>query len=313
MSYLSYIKQRALVTQTSRLLDAVSAHGAWILSAVTAVTLMLQSGLAFGAFNVQEYFPLHPGNQATYILNGAASHTATVSDNTVNVKGVPTRPITVSPYITEYYTNDASGLRLHRRDYSYGETVVLNPPITLAAPQISVGQTFETNGTQTNTIPGLGVFTLDINTTSHIEAVEQVSVPLGTFTAIRVAVTARARGDVMGTPIDETITVTMWVAEHYGPVQRIDTDSTFGTIEGKLVAVSIDTDEDGVNVTDDNCPAISNPDQTDTDGDGEGDACDADDDNDGMNDDEEVAVGRNPLVNEAAILPIIFSNILGKE
>ncbi len=34
----------------------------------------------------------------------------------------------------------------------------------------------------------------------------------------------------------------------------------------------------------DNCPSISNPNQTDTDGDGQGDACDPDDDNDGLED-----------------------------
>jgi hypothetical protein len=34
----------------------------------------------------------------------------------------------------------------------------------------------------------------------------------------------------------------------------------------------------------DNCPSVSNPDQTDTDGDGQGNACDTDDDNDGVPD-----------------------------
>ncbi|WP_423738466.1 thrombospondin type 3 repeat-containing protein [Christiangramia lutea] len=48
-----------------------------------------------------------------------------------------------------------------------------------------------------------------------------------------------------------------------------------------------DTDGDGINDEDDNCPAVPNPDQLDTDGDGMGDVCDEDDDNDGVLDSED--------------------------
>ncbi len=42
-----------------------------------------------------------------------------------------------------------------------------------------------------------------------------------------------------------------------------------------------DSDSDGIADNADNCPAVSNPDQSDTDGDGQGDACDPDSDGDG--------------------------------
>lgn len=45
-----------------------------------------------------------------------------------------------------------------------------------------------------------------------------------------------------------------------------------------------DADGDGIANTSDNCPLVSNPDQTDTDGDGVGNSCDSDDDNDGVPD-----------------------------
>jgi hypothetical protein len=59
-----------------------------------------------------------------------------------------------------------------------------------------------------------------------------------------------------------------------------------GGAEGQRIAevialVDDDDDDDGVSNTEDNCPSIANPDQSNNDGDDEGDACDDDDDNDG--------------------------------
>ena len=44
---------------------------------------------------------------------------------------------------------------------------------------------------------------------------------------------------------------------------------------GFHVSVGFSLDEDGVIDSEDNCPAVANPNQTDTDGDGAGDDCDA--------------------------------------
>ncbi len=56
-----------------------------------------------------------------------------------------------------------------------------------------------------------------------------------------------------------------------------------------------DTDNDGTADCIDNCPYMTDPDQTDTDSDGQGNACDEDDDNDGWNDEIETAAGTDPL------------------
>jgi len=47
-----------------------------------------------------------------------------------------------------------------------------------------------------------------------------------------------------------------------------------------LESAPVDTDQDGIPDTTDNCPAVANSTQTNTDGDAQGDACDTDDDND---------------------------------
>lgn len=57
-----------------------------------------------------------------------------------------------------------------------------------------------------------------------------------------------------------------------------------------------DTDDDGHNDGDDNCPLLGNDDQGDADDDGVGDVCDNDSDNDGLTDEEEGVLGTDPLL-----------------
>jgi hypothetical protein len=76
---------------------------------------------------------------------------------------------------------------------------------------------------------------------------------------------------------------TLGVASANGKIYAVGGSNSSGRL-AILEVFSFDADGDGFDDGLDNCPAQSNPDQTNTDGDGQGDACDADDDNDGVPD-----------------------------
>jgi len=67
---------------------------------------------------------------------------------------------------------------------------------------------------------------------------------------------------------------------------------------GAGIRMGINRDEDTLLDGDDNCPAVTSPDQLDTDSDGAGNICDIDDDNDGLTDSEESTLGTDPLLDD---------------
>jgi hypothetical protein len=84
------------------------------------------------------------------------------------------------------------------------------------------------------------------------------------------------------------------------PNEQLDTD-------GDGIGNHADPDDDGDGTPDiDDAFPLDRNEQVDTDGDGIGNRADLDDDNDGISDERELALGRNPLVDEARVfVPII--------
>jgi hypothetical protein len=80
---------------------------------------------------------------------------------------------------------------------------------------------------------------------------------------------------------------------HQDPVYRGTQNITVTDPTG--ICSCLDVDGDGVCGDDDNCPTVSNSNQTDNDLDNLGDACDPDDDNDGLTDEQEAVAGTDPF------------------
>jgi len=83
-------------------------------------------------------------------------------------------------------------------------------------------------------------------------------------------------------------------------IQTVANGEADGLSIGALIVVAGceflggDPDEDGLCSTEDNCPTVYNPDQSDCDGDGLGDVCDSDDDADGVPDIDDVCPCTRP-------------------
>ncbi len=238
-----------------------------------------QASMAAIAKSAVDYSPLYSGNSWTYLIDGVTYDTETVLDSTIVVNGIFTKQVlTLSDGSLEFYTNDVNGLRAHQLILD-SDILVFSPPVKLLHAEFNMGDTIINNSTTSLNIPEYGVVSADVTLTTKVLAAETVTVPLGIFPAIKVQSSIVVTVMIYGVLYSASSVDTQWLVKHIGIVKLV---SVFdGVIEVKeLAAVSIDTDADGINVINDNCPSVANAVQTDTDSDGQGDACDLDDDND---------------------------------
>jgi hypothetical protein len=241
------------------------------------------------------WFPLTENASWTYRRVGGGTLTQQIQPTQTNINGMSTFGLVDDEGFTSYFTSDCDGVKLHGlvqpdveveglglRDASF----TFIPPIFLgnAAPGPTLGDSFDTNGSVDVDIEDVGaVCCLSFETTATLEAFESTAVPIGRFDTVRLRVSLRLFGNLSGQAFDETEVDTYWLARDYGIVKfRQEFQGETNTFE--LTGISLDVDADGLNVTNDNCPTVPDPDQTDTDQDGFGDVCDTDDDDDAVPD-----------------------------
>ena len=290
---------------------------------------------ALAAFSIAPYFPLETGNSWRY----TGDVVATVSPGVVNINGSPARELLQDSGAAVYYSNDAQGLRLHAIfEGGPGPLITFRPAILLATASADIGQQRDITGTARVQFSGFSPIVLNFASRATIEPQARITVPAGPFDTIPVRFVYRLVGrGFEGEPIDSTVTETFWLAKYIGLVKDRQISDGQNVVRDlvstNVIPPPMDQDGDGVNDSTDNCPTTANRDQLDTDGDGQGNACDSDDDGDGLTDrneietygsdplvvdtdrdgtgdGREVALGRNPVVNEPALIQLINSIVL---
>ncbi len=262
----------------------------------------------------REYLPLVDGSRWTYRINGVSTETVRVLPGTKLINGIATKPIEIShdsDIDTSYYTSDENGVRYHG-DYDPLPppeiTSILNPPAVYIRGIASVPEVVDSAGTASLIIPSISPtpFVFSYTMRSEVEGLETVTVPAGTFEAIKITSTTHVFGYSQGLSLEETFVETNWYARDLGIVQWIDKDSD-GTEISVLTSTNVNPDRDGDGLVNSEELSIgTDPMNPDTDHDALTDGqeiniyhsnpLDADTDDDGLADGQEVTVyGTSPL------------------
>jgi len=192
---------------------------------LSLIAILVFSGKAWASFSSGPYFPIQSGNSWTYEVDGSCCSTTTVLEGTTDVNGVPTKALDDTDGFTNYLTNDADGIRLHRQFepevFIPGMSIVdltatFIPPIKIADAVTDIGQTVNSTGiARTNDLPGVGVLDLLYSARFTVEAFESITVPAGNFHVVRLRGTITIDGEVASS--------TIYAARNIGIVKDTET------------------------------------------------------------------------------------------
>lgn len=184
-----------------------------------------------GIYSAAGYLPLVDNATKTWLRDGL-TYTSIQLPGTVLFNGAAVRQIQDSDDSTiGYYTNDANGIREHGyytpSTYVPGigdtsETLTLSPPLKVTDAQFSLGQTVNSLGTAAITWAGNPTFPLSYESTYTAVAFETITVPAGTFKALRADYYLRIFGSV-GTDfyVNSTVQGSDWVVDGLGSVKSV--------------------------------------------------------------------------------------------
>ncbi|WP_299611098.1 SdrD B-like domain-containing protein, partial [uncultured Aquimarina sp.] len=218
---------------------------------------------------------------------------------TINING-GSNGVTNSGALTEFPANGAT-------EGANGESVtgISSSAITCSNPGTISGLVYndaDGNGVQGGGESGIGSVTIVITDVNGNTQTIQTN-PDGTYTATLPP--GNATIDVLDSDTDLPTNAVQTEGDDPTSITVVAGTNTASTPDGFV----IDTDGDGIGDPSDNCPVVSNGDQTDTDSDNVGNSCDNDDDNDGILDTDEglncaasdINVGTAPTGNQNGV------------
>jgi hypothetical protein len=190
------------------------------------------------ASNISDYFPLNSGDSWTYLKDGYKTYTRNVLPGIFYVNGAPTKIIASPDNMKVYASNDMNGVRRHKETGSINEdgtnynfTSIFSPPVFYSSLNANIGDKFNSTGSFSLTISGIGTYTLEYSSTTKIVGYETVTVPYGTFSTIKINNNLQLYGYIGGSWFSWTRSSDIWSAKYLGAVKDITTDDGLTTTE----------------------------------------------------------------------------------
>ncbi len=179
-----------------------------------------------------ELFPLKSNTVFHYLVDGSVPESEIVLADTRNVQGIDAIGILDSDSSISYYTNDENGLREHLLVDTVGDTLTLIPPAQTLNSVLSLGEEINSTGVAQFNIDGIGLLDIPYIANSTVVGFETISVPYGTFDAIRVDTQLIISGASNGFVVSILTTGSSWYVKDLGEIRSvITTDGVTRTTE----------------------------------------------------------------------------------
>jgi hypothetical protein len=182
-----------------------------------------------GIFKISEYFPLGQGNTWTYREEDAQLTVMTIS-GTQKINGVDAVKMIDEDGDYQLFTN-SNGIVLYK-EYAADdipgcgwEQSIFNPPVKFVDSLVSVGSTYISNTTHTETDCTGKSATASISYEFTIEGIENVTVPAGTFNdCLKITGTFTVNGST------QTNEQYIWLTKGLGQIKAISINKENGSI-----------------------------------------------------------------------------------